>query len=462
MTGNIINIDFSKPDSRWLKKAHAARESGDVEKAVQLYRAAVEQDPYDFNAGLSYALYLWENACWRSSLRECYRLLCIFPEEEKLYGLIYRDLLALGLDEDACFAYEHYMAYLYRNPEGGLNLNEENPPMPEKPPKRRFKHLLLRAARLLDRGEYDRANHLLVHACHPTFPEHSILRDLLEVQLMAKTGLEEEAVSTVHMLVESGEVNASQALAVLPLMSQLDGPEYAGKLLLYAATVALEPGELRDATGACIGLGQSALAVSSLENLIENNQYRLDLLYQLAVAYLHIGEIKPAWQLIQKCYLMDPCDAAVDYLYRLMADCVATGATTEDILKLPITLYGSANNMGRAVVKLHIRDLLSQNTPEHVADLLLTYPEQSRVLEGLCMASDEEISTLVNDVAYSLPPDTRQILLRLFLLFGDLSEKSANLVLEHLASLRLKGEVTMLRKGRLTAETIEDHLCFID
>lgn len=461
MTDNIIHVDFQKPDSRWLKKAHTARDAGQVEKAVQLFRTAVEQDPADLETGLSYALYLWEIDCWRSSLRECYRLLCQFPEEEKLYGLIYRNLLALGLEDDACFAYEHYMAYLYQNPEGGLNLNEENPPMPEKPPKRRYKRLQLRAARLLDKGDFDRANHLLVHANHPTFPQQSVLRDLLEVQLMAKTGLEEEAMETVHMLVDGGELNASQALALLPLMSQLEGAEYAGKLLLYAASVARDPNEVRDVTGACLGLGQAGLSVSILENLAEDNEYRIDLLYQLAVAYLHNGDVKSAWQLIQKCYQLDPCDAAVDYFYRLMTDSVASGATAEEILKMPLTLYGSANNVGRMVVQLHIHELLTQNAPEDAVQQLMSYPEQARALDGLCMTTEEDLHLLL-DGAYELPPDKRSTLLRLVLLFGDLEEDIAARALTDLAALRVTGQVPLLRKGSLTAETVEDFLKYID
>lgn len=457
MTDNIIHVDFQKPDSRWLKKAFTARDAGQVEKAVQLFRTAVEQDPGDEKAGLSYALYLWEIDCWRSSLRECYRLLCLFPQEEKIYGLIYRNLLALGLEDDACFAYEHYMAYLYQNPQGGLNLNEENPPMPEKPPKRRFKRLLLRAARLLDKGDFDRANHLLMHASHPTFPAHSVLRNLLEVQLMAKTGLEEEAMETVHLMVDSGDLNASQALALLPLMSQLEGAEYAGKLLFYAASVARDPNEVRDVTGACLALHQSNLAVSILENLVEDNEYRIDLLYQLAVAYLHNGDVKSAWQLIQKCYQLDPCDAAVDYFYRLMTDSVASGATAEEILKMPLTLYGSANNVGRMVVQLHLHELLTQNAPEDAARLLMSYPEQARALDGLCMTGDDDLHLLLT-AACHLPPEERNALLRLVLLFGDLEEEMAANVLQELAAIEETGQVTLLRKGSLTAETVEDWL----
>ncbi|MBE5793562.1 MAG: hypothetical protein E7323_02640 [Clostridiales bacterium] len=461
MTDNIIHIDFSKPDSRWLKKAHTARVNGDVEKAVQLYRTAVEQNPDDFDTGLCYALYLWEIDCWRSSLRECYRLLCLFPEEEKLYGLIYRNLLALGLEDDARFAYEHYMAYLYQNPEGGLNLNEENPPMPDKPPKRRFKHLLLRVTRLMERGEYDRANHLLVHATHPSFPKYSVLRDLLEVQLMAKTGLEEEAAQIVHGMVDEGLLNASQALALLPLMSQLDGPEYAGKLLLYACSVAMDPNELRDVTGACLGLGQSGLAVSILQNLAQEYAYRIDLLYQLAVAYLHNGDVKAAWQLVQKCYQLDPCDAAVNYFYRLMTDSVQSGATAEEILKMPLTLYGSANNVGRLVTQLHIHELFTQNSPEEAVEQLMSYPEQARALDGLCMANEEDLNSLRNG-SYALPPDQRNTLLRLVLLFGDLKEEMATKFLEDLAAIRVTGQVTILRRGRLSAETVEDYLAYLD
>jgi len=461
MTDNIIHVDFNKPDSRWLKKARIARDAGQVEKAVQLFRTAVEQNPGDWETGLSYALYLWEIDCWRSSLRECYRLLCQFPKEEKLYGLIYRNLLCLGLEDDACFAYEHYMAYLYHNPEGGLNLNEENPPMPVKPPKRRFKRLLLRAARLLDKGDFDRANHLLMHASHPTFPQQSVLRNLLEVQLMAKTGMEEEAMETVHMMVDGGELNASQALALLPLMSQLEGAEYAGQLLLYAASVARDPSEVRDISGACLGLGQAGLAVSILENLAQDNEYRIDLLYQLAVASLNNGDVKSAWQLIQKCYQLDPCDAAVDYFYRLMTDSVASGATAEDILKMPLTLYGSANNVGRMVVQLHIHELLTQHTPEEAVELLMSYPEQARALDGLCMTSEEDLHLLLN-AAYTLPPEERETLLRLVLLFGDLDEKMATRALQDLAAIRVTGQVTLLRNGQLTAETAEDYLLYLD
>ena len=136
-------------------------------------------------------------------------------------------------------------------------------------------------------------------------------------------------------------------------------------------------------------------------------------------------------------------------------------AAAEEILKMPLTLYGSANNVGRMVVQLHMHELFTQNTPEDAVQQLMSYPEQARALDGLCMTSEEDLHLLLNG-AYALPTDERSTLLRLVLLFGDLEEDMAARALTDLAALRVTGQVPLLRKGSLTAETVEDYLQYID
>ena len=455
MTDNIIQIDFRKPDSRWLKKAHTAREKGDVEKAVQLYRNAVEQNPGDFDTGLCYALYLWEIGCWHASQRECTRLMAMAPQEEKVYGLLYRNCLCLGQEDNARFAYEKYMMHLYRNPEGGLNLNEENPPMPDAPPKRRFKHLLLRAARLMDQGDYDRANHLLVHANHPTFPQKSVLRDMLEVQLMSKTGLEEEAKQIVYGMVDEGELSASQAVALMPMMCELGDVQYAGKLLIYAASVALNPVEVHDVTATALSIGQPKLAFSMLENLLELEPYRVDVLYQTAVCLLHMDQMKAAVQAIQRCHRLDPCDSDVDYLYRLVMDAANSGASCQDTLKMPVPLFGGAVSFGRTIMQMHMKELLDTDDLDAVAEQLTQWPEQTRIMDSLSHMTGDIVFALLEAVS-CMEEDQQEAFLRRMLLCGDLHKEAEDEVFQMLSELGVSGNLPVLRGAHLKERMLEE------
>ena len=453
MKDNIIS--FHQPESRWLMKAHTARKNGDVEKAVQLYRTAVEQNPSDWDIGLTYALYLWEISCWYTSQRECLRLLALAPNNDKIYGLLYRNYLCMGQDENARFAYEKYMMHRYHHPDGGLNLNEENPPMPDAPPKRRFKHLLLRAARLMDAGDYDRANHLLVHANHPTFPAHSVLRDMLEVQLMTKTGLTDEAKEIVYGMLDEAVLSGSEAIALMPMMCELDDPQFAGKLLLYAASVAQNPIEVHDVTATALSIDQPHLAMSMLENLLSLEPYRLDVLYQMAVCHLHMDQMDEALHTIQLCHRLDPCDADVDYLYRLLTDAAHTGATCQDTLKLPIPLFGGSVSFGRTILQMHLKELLTDNAPEDAANLLCQWPEQSRIMDGLSHMTNELVFSLMEAVCF-MKDDQQEAFLRRMLLCGNLDSDEEDEVFMMLSELGVTGLIPLLRNSHLKERMLEE------
>ena len=59
MKDKIINVDFTRPDDRFLDKARAARDAEDLPRALQLYRSVVEKSPDGWDAGVEYAALLW-------------------------------------------------------------------------------------------------------------------------------------------------------------------------------------------------------------------------------------------------------------------------------------------------------------------------------------------------------------------------------------------------------------------
>ena len=449
MRDNIINIDFRKPDERWLKKAHTARENGDVERAVQLYRKAVEQDPANWDTGLCYARYLWELGCWHASNRECLRLLSMEPDNHRIYGLLYRNYLCLDEQDNARFAYEKYMMHLYRNPEDGLNLNEEDPPIPEKPAKKRFQHLLDRARKLLERGEYDKANHLLVHANRATFPRECTERDLLEVELMFRTGLVEDANNIVYGLVSEGKLNACQAISLMPMMCEQEDKEYASHLLLYACINADSPQEVCRTVSLAVKLNQPSLAKGLLDNLLQLEPYRLDALYQLAACQLHLGDLKAAHKAIQLCYQLDPCDPEVDYLYRVIQDGVDHHRACEEILQMPLSFYDGPVSYGRLATQIMMAQTMGENTMEENLALLMNWPDQNKLMEALRQCGQPMVESLVNG-ASDLEEAEQEQFLRRMLLTGGLTDEWEDEAFQMLSELGISGMIPVMRAGKLT------------
>ena len=75
-------LSFHRSGEELRSKASWAEKDDDVLHALQLYRTALEQDQDDLLTGIAYARLLWENGCWRSSLRECWRLLGRYPKRK--------------------------------------------------------------------------------------------------------------------------------------------------------------------------------------------------------------------------------------------------------------------------------------------------------------------------------------------------------------------------------------------
>lgn len=455
MRDNIINIDFRKPDERWLKKAHTARENGDVERAVQLYRKAVEQNPADWETGLCYARYLWELSCWHASNRECLRLLAMEPDNHKVYGLMYRNYLCMDDQPNARFAYEKYMMHLYRNPEDGLNLNEEDPPIPEKPPKRRYEHLLNRIRKLLDQGAYDKANHLLVHANHPTFPKESTERDLLEVELMFRTGLVEDANNIVYGMVAEGKLNACQALSLMPMMCDQENREYVFHLLLYACLNADSPQEVSRTVSLAVKLGQPGLGKKMLDNLLQLEPYRLDALYQLAACQLYLDDLKAARKAIQLCYQLDPCDPEVDFFYRVIQDGVDNHYSCEKVLEMPLSFYDAPISYGRLAMQLQMAQTMSENDLDENLSLLMSWPDQNKLMEALHQNGEPMVESLM-DGAACLEEADQELFLRRMLLTGGLNQAWEDEAFQMLSELGISGMIPIVRKNRLMERMLEE------
>lgn len=451
---NIIHVDFQKPHKRWLDQAKAAREAGDVCKALEMYRQALADCATDWDAGLGYALLLWENECWGASLRETYRLLCLYPKEEKLYGLLYRNLLAMGHEEAACEAYEHYLWHLYRNPEDGLNLGEDDPPIPPKPPRKRYRRLLLRAAKRLEEGNPDGAERLVARAFRGGFPRQDALRDVLEVQLMAQLGLEDEAGDILEGMLENRELNATLALSIAPLMDRLRGHQYAGSILLYAASVAQSPEDVTEVMETALRQGQPQLALSVAQSLLEASPYRLDVLFNKAIVCIYADDLQQALECMELCNQLDPCDSDVSFLYRTLSEVVPEGAAPEDVQQLPLGFYGSGTSFGRTLALLDVDTLLTSGAEELPAEMA-RWERMSCLMDCLCRCPDEVIEDLLK-TAMRMEAPAGQALVRTCLLLGDLTPELETMAMDLLRADGAEGPVPVMRRGKLIFCPLED------
>lgn len=450
----IISVDFSKTGEHRLEKARTAVERGNLFKALESYRNVLESEPFNFEAGLEYAILLYQNGCWLSSMKECYRLLCCYPKEEKLYGLMYRNFMELGQEDDARFAYERYMLYLYHNPDGGLNLGESDPLIPSKPPRKRYNRLLGRAMSKMFKGDLEGANKLLMHANHPIFPHLDTLRTVLEVSLMQMMGMEEEARETVHNLLESREMNASEALGLMPMMYDMDSPAYAGNLLLYAATEAHNKREVFDTLYYCMLYQQFSLGEAVIQRRLEDSPYRLDLVYDLAVFSLYQQDMSNALDLIKLCHKLDPHDADVDFLYRILTEAAAEKIPPNRLMHLPIYIYGSAN-IGRFHSGIvYFREVVSRMPPEEQRKYVLNYANQTRLLGLLFMMEPEQKETLLSIIS-TMDKDDRIRWLRMYLLFSSPDDETIQRLTGDLHELGVTGEIPLVDKGVLTTITVE-------
>lgn len=449
MKDKIINVDFTRPDDRFLDKARAARDAEDLPRALQLYRSVVEKSPDGWDAGVEYTALLWQCGCWRSSLRECYRLLCWHPQQEKLYGLIYRNLLALDMTDNARYAYERYMMHLYKNPEDGLHLGEENPPIPEKPTRKRYARLLERATRQMEKGNSDKANRLLMHASTGAFPRHDTLRTILEVHLLDQMGMGEEAAAIVDGMVRNRELDASQALALTTLMQRLRGAAYEGNLLIYAADVAEGMTEVYDTVCHCLLQQQPRLADSMLADILEASPYRLDALYDHALIKLHLNDINAAARLINLCWQLDPGDGDVDYLYRLITEARKEKLAAKDLLRLPLLPYGSPASPGRAVALMNYRRMPEVLLPKQTLAEVMGYMPQCRFLDCL-QVMDPKLMLRYVRISKKQEPAGEEAILRMFLLFCEPAPEILDMITARLSALGVEGEVAALQGGRLT------------
>ncbi|MBE5815996.1 MAG: hypothetical protein E7320_12510 [Clostridiales bacterium] len=451
MKNNVISIDFSNPAEKLLQLARESKNKPNTTHTMALYRAVLEKDMRHFEAGLELAVLLWKRGQWQTSYQECCRLYALWPNEEKLFGLMYRNLLAIGLEDDARFAYERYMLHLYHHPEDGLNLGESDPPIPEKPTRNRYERLLDRAMRHISTGRLDRANRLLCHANRRIFPSYDLRRSLLEVHLMHRMGMDEEAIAIVDGMVQAHELTATFALEMMELMYELRGPEYAGRLLLYAASVAENCMEVHEVMRTALYYGQPSLAESMLADLLGQHADRLDAVYDMAVIAAWRDERARACELSQMCMEAAPTCAEVNGLYQLFKTDMRENKG-KAISGMPLRPYGSGSGISRMMDALHFAEMNDQE----LLRAMTAYPLQPRLVDAM-VAMPPALQERTIGLAAQLEAADEEAFLRLCLLWSGLSLPMCWSIVKRLRELGVTGPVVADADHRLqTLDPQED------
>ena len=113
-------VSFERPSHYWLRRARRHRKRGEHHQAAALLRRAVALEPGSGALRLEYAQSLRDMSCYEASIREAFGVLALEPTGFLPYGLIGRNMLSLGREQEAMDAFSHYLQQARTRPEAGL------------------------------------------------------------------------------------------------------------------------------------------------------------------------------------------------------------------------------------------------------------------------------------------------------------------------------------------------------
>lgn len=350
-------LAFDRPAAYWTKKAQDAAAQDDVLRALKLLRQAQEKDPSHRETGMTLAGLLWEEECYHASLRECARVLAYHPGDEAALTLLRKNLHRMG---------QHEAAEASVTPGETLPVEDEswsNPSGAKEPRlRRRFAKLLGRAERAMDKGRLETANRLLVHARHGAFQRWSIRREAADIRLLALSGMMEEAAEKANAMMDGCEMSGEHLLGLLPVLDTPENGPLGLRMFEYALTEAVQTNEFFAAITEAVHRGEWAAAVHVLEDTLQEAPYRLDVLYDLGIVYLYMGQLDEAYRQMKLCYEIDPYDVDAHYMCQLLLDMRSRSIPAESLFQreFALPMYGAENSHGKMMGYVNIFQTLSE------------------------------------------------------------------------------------------------------
>ena len=323
--GEVFKLQ--RPSAYWVGRAARHRREGNRRRAAALLRHAVALAPADSDLRLEYARTLQEMECYEASNREAFGALTLDPRRYACYGLIGRNMLALGYEQEAMDAFSRYLWAVKKS--GGVSEFDEELDQLEAfeadPLHLRARHeaQLEIASRRLANGEYDGVERALRRA-KPTRNADDRYDSLWALLHQARG----EATAAMKSATRACRRNPMSARARCTLAGAycMAGRRTKGASALLAAALRCETAQ--DEQLFCysaVSLGFPELALCVLRRSLKVSPDRLPAAYNACVAMLKLGRMDAAEPLIHQCRDLDPTDVPARLTGRMMEQWRALG-----------------------------------------------------------------------------------------------------------------------------------------
>jgi len=402
---------FERPAAYWLNRAKQAEvQSGDFRRAAVLERHALQAEPENEDACMSYVLTLQHMGCYESSNREAFAALARGSKRMGFYGVIGQNLLALGHRRAAFDAMDIYLA---------------SPPV-------RSTEWVDEISQRIDVGDLrnaDRRWGLLRHCRYeglrkrditrrerpigPSPAYLSAMRELGRARTYAGRGDAQRAQTYLRGALAQCPHDSTVLASAARVLGDLGLRAKACTLLTQAAMYARKPSEQQLVCQLSDQLQQPAIALSMLTRLQQKTPNRYPVCHNLAVALCRVGRVEEAMRYAHLCREIDPDDLQGQWMFECVTELKQGGEAqpcywgvpTLDMMngllmpvlfsQLACTLIDDLQN--DAGIRKRFLYMLDQ--PGHEGLIIL----ESVVREGL---SGEPLRRLLREVLLRRPEDT--------------------------------------------------------
>ena len=307
-TGEILKLQRSS--SYWVGRAARHRREGNRRRAAALLRHALALSPEDVALRAEYAKTLQEMECYEASNRAAFSALTQSAERSALYGLIGRNMLALGHEQEAMDAFARYL-WAVKHEGGMAEFDEELDELEDvendyEGIRARHETQLGIASHHLARGDLAVAERALKRARPAKAFDDRY--DSLQALLAQAKG---DAQAAVRYATRACRLNPTSARAYCTLSGawqMLGKRTRSASALLRAAKLCQTPQDERLFCYSAVGLGYPELAHGVLRRALKQSPDRLPALYDASITLLRLGRMEDAVATLHRCRDLDPAD----------------------------------------------------------------------------------------------------------------------------------------------------------
>jgi tetratricopeptide (TPR) repeat protein len=314
--GDIVKLQRSS--AYWVDRANRHRRTGNTRRAAALLRHAVSLSPGDSDLRVAYARTLQEMECYEASNRAAFGALTINPKRYACYGLIGRNMLALGYVQEAMDAFSRYLMAVRQT---GLTAEYDEELDTLETLETEHAHIQARyeaqlniASKRLSAGDFSRAERALQRAKPAARVDDRY--DSLRSLLLQEQGNVRGAVKSARRACRINPRSARARCALAGAYCQA-GQRLKGASSLLAASLCCN--NVQDEQLYCysaVSLGFPELALCALRRALKNSPDRLPALFDTAVVMLKLGRMDEADALLHRCRDLDPNDVPARYTAR--------------------------------------------------------------------------------------------------------------------------------------------------